>query len=321
MGIIDKNLSLRNRDKMYIGVFEDEDKLVSATQSLVDAGIKIHDIYTPYPVHGLERIMGVKRSNLSVIAFLCGATGLSLAVLMIWYMYVYDWPMNVGNKPETRFTPAWVPVMFESMVLCTAFGMAFFFFWRNRLAHGIIPELLDIRQTDDRLIIAVDSTKSSNADKALDIMGKYGAVELREKIGGIQTQVGGTTQSVSSIKTEAVAPIEALVEKVEVTLTEASGIKELSEEEVLAKTNVLLNTVGVASADQADDLKDIVGIGPKYESDLHSLGIFTFEQLSKLTPEAIEAIESLTKNFPGKIEREDWIGQAKDFLAKRNNNN
>ncbi|MFM7765739.1 MAG: DUF3341 domain-containing protein [Sphingomonadales bacterium] len=188
MGIIDKNLSLRDRNKMLLGIWENEDKLVEATSELVHAGVKIQDVYTPYPVHGLERIMGVRRSWLSIVAFLCGMTGFSLAFWMIYYMYVQDWPIDVGNKP-VRFSPSWVPVLFEATVLCTAFGMAFFFFFRNRMIWGIKPELLDDRQTDDRMVIAVETGEGVDEKKVLKIMKDHGAVELREKTGGVQTTI------------------------------------------------------------------------------------------------------------------------------------
>lgn len=188
MGMIDKNVSLRNRRKLLLGIYDDEDKMVAATSELMQEGIQVHDVYTPYPVHGLDRIIGVKRSNLSVIAFLCGLTGLSLAALMITYMYVIDWPMDIGNKPA-RLTPSWVPILFESTVLCTAFGMAFFFFWRNRLVHGIKPELLDERQTDDHMVVLVETGDGIDEKKVFDIMRKNGAAELRERTGGVSTVI------------------------------------------------------------------------------------------------------------------------------------
>lgn len=314
MGIIDNNLSLRNRNKMLIGVWEDEDKLVETATALKEAGIKVQDIYTPYPVHGLDRIIGVKRSNLSVIAFICGATGFSLAFLMIWYMYLHDWPMDIGNKP-VKFTPSWVPILFESTVLCTAFGMAFFFFWRNRMVHGIKPELLDERQTDDRLIVAIETSSASEEQKVKEIFNKYSPVEIRERMDGIQTVMGSNTSTPAKqeVKIETPAAVETPAE----TVVE---VKELSEEERNNKLNVLKSVLGEASADHKDDLKDIVGVGPKYETDLHSLGIYTFEQISKLNDDAIEAIESLTKYFPGKIQRDDWKGQALEFLKNKGGN-
>jgi Protein of unknown function (DUF3341) len=188
MGIIDSNISVRNRRKLLLGVYDDEDKLMAAASALVHDGVKVQDVYTPYPVHGLDRVIGVKRSNLSVIAFICGFTGFSLAATMIWYMYVYDWPMDIGNKPA-RFTPSWIPILFESTVLCTAFGMAFFFFLRNRMVHGIKPELLDERQTDDLMIISVETGEGVNESQVLDIMRNNGAYELRERNGGVSTVI------------------------------------------------------------------------------------------------------------------------------------
>jgi len=188
MGIIDKNVSLRNRGKLILGVYDDEDKVMSAAKKLAGHGIPVLDIYTPYPIHGLDRVIGIRRTNLTVIAFLCGLTGFSLATLMIWYMNVHDWPMIVGNKPLV-FATSWIPVMFESTVLCTAFGMAFFFFWRNRLVHGIKNELLDDRQTDDRSIVAVELTESSDQKSILETMRKHNPVELREFHNGVQTTI------------------------------------------------------------------------------------------------------------------------------------
>ena len=188
MGLVDKNLSLRNRNKILVGVWEDEDSLIGATQTLVDQGLNIHDVYTPYPVHGLDRIIGVKRSRLARVAFFCGLTGLSLMTLMIWYMYVHDWPVNVGNKP-VRFTPSWIPVMFEGTVLCTAFGMGIFFFLRNRMVHGIKNDLLDERQTDDRMIIAIETSEGVKEADVLKTMKDNGAVEVREMENGIQTVI------------------------------------------------------------------------------------------------------------------------------------
>ena len=74
--------------------------------------------------------------------------------------------------------------------------------------------------------------------------------------------------------------------------------------------------MGDASADAKDDLKLISGVGPKYEETLNGIGIYTFEQVSKLTPDTIQAIEEITQYFPGRIERDDWIGQALKLMNK-----
>jgi predicted flap endonuclease-1-like 5' DNA nuclease len=81
--------------------------------------------------------------------------------------------------------------------------------------------------------------------------------------------------------------------------------------------DAMLSKIGRAEAGSKDDLKQIKGIGPVFEEKLNSLGIFTFEQISRLDDESIEAVESLT-NFPGRVEREDWIGQAKKLMDNGN---
>jgi len=103
-------------------------------------------------------------------------------------MYVYDWPINIGNKP-VRFTPSWIPILFEGTVLCTAYGMGIIFFLRSRMLHGIKPELLDDRQTDDRMVMVVEADNKVDEATILKTMKDSGAVELRERVGGVQTVI------------------------------------------------------------------------------------------------------------------------------------
>ncbi len=129
------------------------------------------------------------------------------------------------------------------------------------------------------------------------------------------------------VKTPKVAKVEAVVEekpakkvKAEKTETEEKPVKVAKAKKETAKSDnasddnikTLLSIVGEAG-DKKDDLKVIVGIGPKFEKDLQKIGIHTFEQLSKLNEAGIEAIEALTKS-PGRVERENWVGQAKELI-------
>ncbi|MFT7588390.1 MAG: large subunit ribosomal protein L27 [Limisphaerales bacterium] len=91
---------------------------------------------------------------------------------------------------------------------------------------------------------------------------------------------------------------------------------EWSDEEKASRIASLASKLGPVKEGEKDDLKKISGIGPVYEGKLNSLGIFTFAQMTKLDAEGIETIETLT-NFPGRVEREDWIGQAKQFVADK----
>mgnify|MGYP005986847877 FL=1 len=91
---------------------------------------------------------------------------------------------------------------------------------------------------------------------------------------------------------------------------------ELSEEELEQNKSTLLERVGRADASQADDLKLISGVGPVLEKTLNSIGIFTFGQVSKMKSEEYNLLDSLTKSFPGRAERDNWASQATDLMNK-----
>ncbi len=107
--------------------------------------------------------------------------------------------------------------------------------------------------------------------------------------------------------------------KVEAPTEKAEDKKELSDEEKESFKSKLLDKIGVVSGDAKDDLKLISGVGPKLEETLNSIGIYTFEQVSKMTKEEYDLLDSLTKAFPGRAERDDWAGQAKKLMNDNNN--
>ncbi|MCB0734402.1 MAG: DUF3341 domain-containing protein [Flavobacteriales bacterium] len=293
--------------QLIVGVYDNGDSLLSTVQKLKKKGIEIFDCYTPYPVHNLDVEMGIKRSNLTVGAFLCGLTGFSLGLLLQFYtmtnhLHTFkSWPMIIGGKPQNyMMVPSMVPVTFETTILCTAFGIGLLFFIRAKMIHGKIPDIIDPRQTDDRLFLAVEPSELNKISRTeLDsIMTDGGAIEIRER-----NLTGSETQSAPKASKPAAAPSK-----------KEEAAPELSDEERANRMSLLSSVVGSATSEAKDDLKVISGVGPVYEGKLNDLGIYTYEQVAKLTPEAITAIEELTKYFPGKIEREDWVGQAKKLM-------
>ncbi len=103
--------------------------------------------------------------------------------------------------------------------------------------------------------------------------------------------------------------------------TELKNLKdELSEKDTvltrIAQRKHLLNYESFGKADKSkkDDLKIIHGIGPFIEERLNALDIYTFEQISKFSPEDIETVTEAIEFFPGRIERDHWIDQAKELL-------
>ncbi len=82
-------------------------------------------------------------------------------------------------------------------------------------------------------------------------------------------------------------------------------------------SEVNFTRIGVATAAVADDLKVIVGIGPFLEKKLHAIGIYTFRQIANFTADDIEQVNDIIEFFPGRIERDNWVGQAAELAKKR----
>src|SRR6267154_2267406 len=81
-----------------VGIFDDEDVLLHAVEQIREKGVRIEEVYSPFPVHGLDEVLGYRRSRLPIAAFMFGLTGTSLALIMQIWMLGYDWPMIIGGK-------------------------------------------------------------------------------------------------------------------------------------------------------------------------------------------------------------------------------
>ncbi len=174
---------MASKNKKFIyGIFDDADAVMHSVEKLRKQGVDIHDCYTPFPVHGLDRAMGIRRSNLTVGAFICGAIGCITAIVFQLYVMVGDWPMIIGGKPEDGYYPSFIPVTFELTILFTAFGMGILFFIRTKMVHGKVEQLVDLRQTDDLFVVAIEE-KAHNFDKEAvnRTFVEEGALEIRER--------------------------------------------------------------------------------------------------------------------------------------------
>ncbi|WP_026952017.1 DUF3341 domain-containing protein [Algoriphagus mannitolivorans] len=171
------------RDTHFIlGVYDDEDVLLHAVTEVRNSGVKIHEVYSPYPVHGLEHALGYRRSRLPIAAFLFGLLGTSLAITMQVYMLGIDWPMIIGGKNYLAY-PDFVPVSFELTVLLAAFGMVGVFMVSSNLKPWALPRIFDARSTDDKHIMAIDIANNSalEQEKIKEILKSSGATEVNNK--------------------------------------------------------------------------------------------------------------------------------------------
>lgn len=164
--------------KYILGLFEDPDDMMHGIDQLQKNNIGIHDVFTPMPIHGIEDKLGVKRSRLPIVAFCCGITGTVTALSLMYYTMAYDWPMNIGGKPNFAL-PDFIPITFELTVLFCAFGMVGAFFFKNHLFPGRAPRVMELRASADRFVIAIDANSTSDYDKIDSLLKEAGAIEIR----------------------------------------------------------------------------------------------------------------------------------------------
>lgn len=165
-----------------VGVFDDDDVLMKGVPQVRETGVNIHEVYTPFPVHGLEDVLGYKRSRLPIVAFLFAMTGMTLAITLQVGIMVVDWPMIIGGKPFFAY-PDFVPITFELSVLLSALGMvATFLVISDLKPHKIDPPVFDRRSTDDKFIMAVDLAMNTKTEEEISsILTAAGAVEINKK--------------------------------------------------------------------------------------------------------------------------------------------
>lgn len=170
------------RNKNFVlGVYEDEDVLLTAIRKVRESGIRIHEVYSPYAIHGIDDALGYKRTRLPIAAFMFGLMGTTLALTMQIWMLGYDWPMIIGGKNFASLPP-FIPVTFELTVLLSALGMVATFFIVSDLKPYKKPRLMDIRITDDKHVMAIDLGNNEVAKADIrKIVTDTGALEVNDK--------------------------------------------------------------------------------------------------------------------------------------------
>lgn len=162
--------------KFVVGCFDDEDVLFPAVKSVRKAGYKIHDVYTPMPIHGLDHAMGLRETSLHTAGFIYGITGTTTALSCITWIFTKDWPMNIGGKPHFAL-PAWIPITFELTVLFAAVGMVLTFCYLCQLAPFVKKHHFHPRATDDLFVMVLECTSKTNEADAINFLKNIGAVE------------------------------------------------------------------------------------------------------------------------------------------------
>ncbi len=163
--------------RFVVGNYDDEAVLFPAVKKVRMAGYKMHDVYTPMPIHGLDVAMGLRDTSLHTAGFIYGITGTATALSGISYALVYDWPLNFGGKPHFAL-PAWIPIIFELTVLFSAVGMVLTFCYLCQMAPFVRKHHFNLRSTDDQFCMVIECTDKTNVVEVQEFLKSTGAFDV-----------------------------------------------------------------------------------------------------------------------------------------------
>jgi hypothetical protein len=167
--------------RILVAAFADERDLLHAVAAVRQRSWPVLEAYTPYPVHGLEEMLGLRRTRLAAACLFFGVLGVSLALAFQFWATAESWPLNVGGQPWNSL-PAFVPVTFEAMVLFAGLGVVLAWLVRCRLFPGKTPGLPAPGITDNRFVLVVGvSDTVADRQAARNLLQENQAVSLDER--------------------------------------------------------------------------------------------------------------------------------------------
>jgi mono/diheme cytochrome c family protein len=152
----------RRREGRLYGVLAEYDtpgELIEAARKVRDAGYTEFDCYSPFPVHGIDDAIGIRRTRLPILIFAGGFAGTIGGLVLQWWTNAYNWPWNISGKPAWSI-PANVPIIFETTILLAVLS-AFFGMWIfNKLPQVWHPFFRSERfnhVTDDAFMLGIEA--------------------------------------------------------------------------------------------------------------------------------------------------------------------
>ena len=160
-------------------LYDDGDTLLKAVKNIRSEKYDIEEVYTPFPVHGLDKALGIEETRIAIMAFIYGCIGLIVAFIMMDFIMIKDWPQNIGGKPSFSFLenmPSFVPVMFEMTVFFAAHLMVITFYLRSKLWPFKKSENPNPLTTDDKFLVEIEL--NDNEKRLTTLLKKSGAIEV-----------------------------------------------------------------------------------------------------------------------------------------------
>jgi hypothetical protein len=176
--------------KFVVGCFYDEQVLFPAVKAVRKEGYKIHDVFTPMPIHGLDVAMGLRETSLHTAGFVYALMGTATALGFITWALTTDWPLNFGGKPHFSL-PAWIPIIFELTVLFSAVGMVLTFCYLCQLAPFVKKDHFHLRSTDDTFVMVIECNDRTNEEEVKQFLDGLGAHDISTQFKETRWWLGG----------------------------------------------------------------------------------------------------------------------------------
>lgn len=168
---------------IFYALYDDDDLLMEAIEHLKEKKKYIKEVYSPFPIHGLDKLLELKPTRLPKLAFLYGLFGIILASILTWYMMIKDWPQDIGGKPSFSWIenlPAFIPIIFELTIFCAAHFMALTYLFCCKLFPGAKAQNPDPRTTDDKFLMELH-LEDDFKEEIINVLKKNHAIEIIQK--------------------------------------------------------------------------------------------------------------------------------------------
>jgi len=159
---------MSNRNYIIVS-FDDEVPLLEAIKKLRDNDEVINDVRSPFPVHGIDEALSIKRSRIPVVGFIFGALGAILAFGFQAWVFTSSYPLIIGGKPFFS-VPTFIPITFEVTVLFAGLSMVAALLFRSGLKPEITFDSIEERITDDHFVIMVKAEDEESSLKRVRLL-------------------------------------------------------------------------------------------------------------------------------------------------------
>jgi hypothetical protein len=165
-----------------VGIYDDPDVLVAAAKKLKEKDIRIKNIFSPFPIHELWDVLGLK-TRLPLLAFIYGTIGLISIYAFLYWTSVVNYPLKFGGKPLNSLS--FIIIVFVGTIFAGVLLTFMTFFIRQKIGPGKKVVMIDPRTADDKFAIVIEKTKEltdEDVRRITSILKETGAVEVSEKV-------------------------------------------------------------------------------------------------------------------------------------------